>query len=73
MICKLLKSQVDVAEWSVDVNMYYVDNLPPDIPSNVRLNSCDDRKKTLFRYPVNQIQLIGQARFEVSLTEKELQ
>ena len=64
--------QVDVAEWSVDVHRYYVDNLAPDIRTKMELNGYTDHKQTVSRSPVNQIQMIGRARFEASRAEKEL-
>ena len=64
--------QVDVAEWSVDVHRYYVDNLAPDIRTKMELNGYSDHKQTVSRSPVNQIQMIGRARFEASRAEKEL-
>ena len=64
--------QVDVAEWSVDVHQYYVDNLAPDIRTKMELNGYTDHKQTVSRSPVNQIQMIGQSRFEASCAEKEI-
>ena len=64
--------QVDVAEWSVDVHRYYVDNLAPDIRTKMELNGYSDHKQTVSRSPVNQIQMIGRARFEAARAEKEL-
>ena len=64
--------QVDVAEWSVDVHRYYVDNLAPDIRTKMELNGYSDHKQTVSRSPVNLIHMIGRARFEAARAEKEL-
>lgn len=66
----ILSLQVDVAEWSVDVHRYYVNNLAPDIRTKMELNGYSDHKQTVSCSPVNQIQMIRRARFEASCAEK---